>query len=82
MNHFKRLNDTLGHDRGDAVLWMIGNLLRGHVRQSDYAIRWGGDEFLLLLSCGEEEARSKAAGAEGGVRPGASGGGASRRTWA
>lgn len=61
VNRFKRLNDTLGHDRGDAVLWTIGNLLRGHVRQSDYAIRWGGDEFLLLLSCGEEEARSKAA---------------------
>lgn len=61
VNHFKRLNDTLGHDRGDAVLWMIGDLLRGHVRQSDYAIRWGGDEFLLLMSCAVEEARSKAA---------------------
>jgi diguanylate cyclase (GGDEF)-like protein len=61
VNHFKRLNDTLGHDRGDAVLWMIGDLLRAHVRQSDYAIRWGGDEFLLLLSCVEEEAISKAA---------------------
>jgi diguanylate cyclase (GGDEF)-like protein len=60
VNHFKRLNDSLGHDRGDEVLWMIGNLLKGQVRQSDYAIRWGGDEFLLLLSCGEEEARSKA----------------------
>ena len=60
VNRFKRLNDTMGHDRGDAVLWMIGHLLRGHVRQSDYAIRWGGDEFLLLLSCGEAEARSKA----------------------
>lgn len=60
VNHFKRLNDTLGHERGDAVLWMIGNLLKGQVRQSDYAIRWGGDEFLLLLSCGVEEARSKA----------------------
>jgi diguanylate cyclase (GGDEF)-like protein len=61
VNHFKRLNDSLGHDRGDEVLWMIGNLLKGQVRQSDYAIRWGGDEFLLLLSCGEDEARSKAA---------------------
>ena len=60
VNHFKRLNDTLGHDRGDAVLWMIGTLLRGHVRQSDYAIRWGGDEFLLLLVCGEAEANAKA----------------------
>jgi diguanylate cyclase (GGDEF)-like protein len=61
VNHFKRLNDSLGHDRGDAVLWTIGNLLKGQVRQSDYAIRWGGDEFLLLLSCGVEEARTKAA---------------------
>lgn len=61
VNHFKRLNDSLGHDRGDAVLWMIGNLLKGQVRQSDYAIRWGGDEFLLLLSCGLEEAKTKAA---------------------
>ena len=59
VNHFKRLNDTLGHDRGDALLWMIGALLRGQVRQSDYAIRWGGDEFLLLLSCSEEEATEK-----------------------
>jgi diguanylate cyclase (GGDEF)-like protein len=50
----------MGHDRGDAVLWMIGTLLRGHVRQSDYAIRWGGDEFLLLLNCGAAEAAAKA----------------------
>jgi diguanylate cyclase (GGDEF)-like protein len=40
---------------------MIGHLLKGQVRQSDYAIRWGGDEFLLLLACGEDEARTKAA---------------------
>ena len=60
VNHFKRLNDTLGHDRGDAVLWMIGALLRAQVRQSDFAIRWGGDEFLLLLSCSEAEAADKA----------------------
>jgi diguanylate cyclase (GGDEF)-like protein len=59
VNHFKRLNDTLGHDRGDAVLWMIGALLRAQVRQSDFAIRWGGDEFLLLLSCSEAEAVDK-----------------------
>jgi diguanylate cyclase (GGDEF)-like protein len=39
---------------------MIGALLRGQVRQSDYAIRWGGDEFLLLLSCSEVEAGEKA----------------------
>jgi diguanylate cyclase (GGDEF)-like protein len=60
VNHFKRLNDTLGHDRGDEILRTIGALLRRHVRESDYVIRWGGDEFLLVLACGEAEARSKA----------------------
>lgn len=57
---FKHLNDTLGHDAGDAVLQAIGTLLRRHVRESDYVIRWGGDEFLLLLACGMQEARAKA----------------------
>jgi diguanylate cyclase (GGDEF)-like protein len=61
VNHFKKLNDTLGHDSGDQILRTIGNLLRKHVRQSDYVIRWGGDEFLLLLTCGAAEAQSKAA---------------------
>jgi diguanylate cyclase (GGDEF)-like protein len=60
VNHFKRLNDTLGHDRGDEILRTIGALLRRQVRESDYVIRWGGDEFLLLLACGEAEARVKA----------------------
>ena len=60
VNHFKRLNDTLGHDRGDDTLRRIGTLLRGQVRESDYVIRWGGDEFLLLLTCTESEALSKA----------------------
>lgn len=61
VNRFKRLNDTLGHDRGDDVLRAIGALLRRQVRESDYVIRWGGDEFILLLACGENEARAKAA---------------------
>jgi diguanylate cyclase (GGDEF)-like protein len=42
------------------VLKTIGALLRRHVRESDYVIRWGGDEFLLLLTCGLPEARRKA----------------------
>lgn len=61
VNHFKRLNDTHGHDRGDETLRTIGALLRRHVRESDYVIRWGGDEFLLLLTCSEVEAQAKAA---------------------
>jgi diguanylate cyclase (GGDEF)-like protein len=60
VNHFKRLNDTLGHDRGDDTLRTIGTVLRRMVRASDYVIRWGGDEFLLLLSCGAKEAQAKA----------------------
>jgi diguanylate cyclase (GGDEF)-like protein len=60
VNHFKRLNDSLGHDRGDEVLRTIGWLLRRHVRESDYVIRWGGDEFLVMLTCSETEAQAKA----------------------
>jgi diguanylate cyclase (GGDEF)-like protein len=60
VNHFKRLNDTMGHDTGDRVLRTLGTLLRRHVRESDYVIRWGGDEFLLLLTCGAAEAERKA----------------------
>ncbi len=60
LDRFKHLNDTFGHDAGDAVLRTLGELLRKHVRQSDYVIRWGGDEFLLLLTCGVEEAMVKA----------------------
>ena len=60
VNRFKRLNDTMGHDTGDQVLKAIGALLRAHVRESDYVIRWGGDEFLLLLTCGIDDAKRKA----------------------
>jgi diguanylate cyclase (GGDEF)-like protein len=60
LNRFKHLNDTYGHDTGDNVLRTLGELLRKHVRQSDYVIRWGGDEFLLLLTCSAEEAMVKA----------------------
>lgn len=61
VNHFKQLNDTLGHDTGDDVLKAIAGILRRLVRESDYVIRWGGDEFLLLLACGLTEAERKAA---------------------
>ena len=60
VNRFKQLNDTLGHDTGDDVLRTIGAMLRRQVRESDYVIRWGGDEFLLLLNCGLAEAERKA----------------------
>lgn len=60
VNHFKQVNDTLGHETGDRVLKTIGAFLRKQVRESDYVIRWGGDEFLMLLTCGYGEAQRKA----------------------
>ena len=60
IDQFKTINDTLGHDTGDKVLQAVGHILRTHTRQSDYVLRWGGDEFLVLLSADEASARAKA----------------------
>ncbi|MBI4716907.1 MAG: GGDEF domain-containing protein [Planctomycetes bacterium] len=49
VDHFKHHNDTQGHQAGDEVLAFIGELLRGATRPMDHAIRYGGDEFLLVL---------------------------------
>lgn len=49
LDHFKRINDTYGHDRGDEVLASVGALLRAEVRASDLPGRLGGEEFLILL---------------------------------
>jgi len=49
----------MGHETGDRILKTIGGFLRRQVRESDYVIRWGGDEF-LLLTCGYGEAQRKA----------------------
>jgi diguanylate cyclase (GGDEF)-like protein len=49
IDHFKRLNDTYGHDAGDAVLERTGDLLRAATRNSDIATRFGGEEFAVVL---------------------------------
>lgn len=49
LDHFKKINDTYGHEAGDQVLRAIGQLLREKVRDSDIAARIGGEEFALLL---------------------------------
>lgn len=49
VDHFKGVNDTYGHDVGDEVLVRVANALRTVVRDSDLVVRWGGDEFILLL---------------------------------
>ena len=50
IDHFKRINDTLGHDAGDQVLVQFSQRLRQCVREVDTVARQGGDEFILLLT--------------------------------
>lgn len=55
VDHFKRVNDSLGHVVGSGVLTSLGGLLQEQIRSSDYAFRYGGDEFIILLSHTEGE---------------------------
>ncbi len=53
IDHFKKVNDKFGHGVGDQVLKHLCHLIRGMIRQGDLLIRWGGEEFLLLLPATE-----------------------------
>ena len=49
IDHFKMVNDTYGHQEGDAVLVAVANVVRKELRPYDYAARYGGEEFAVLL---------------------------------
>ena len=49
VDHFKRVNDTLGHQQGDRVLQTIARTLMAHTREQDVVARYGGEEFVALL---------------------------------
>ncbi len=49
LDHFKKLNDTYGHDAGDAALKEFGKILQNDIRVSDIASRYGGEEFIIVL---------------------------------
>jgi diguanylate cyclase (GGDEF)-like protein len=50
LDHFKKLNDTHGHDAGDKALRVFADVLRGCMRSEDMPARWGGEEFALVLA--------------------------------
>lgn len=49
LDHFKQINDKFGHDAGDAVLTHAAHAVRDQLRMGDMLIRWGGEEFLLIM---------------------------------
>jgi diguanylate cyclase (GGDEF)-like protein len=49
LDHFKKINDTHGHEAGDRVLRAVASVLKQKLRQQDCVARWGGEEFLFLL---------------------------------
>jgi diguanylate cyclase (GGDEF)-like protein len=58
LDHFKTVNDTFGHSKGDQVLKAFADVLREIIRAEDFAARWGGEEFAIILQHTSREAAS------------------------
>ncbi|MDY0117361.1 MAG: GGDEF domain-containing protein [Sulfurimonadaceae bacterium] len=61
VDFFKMVNDTYGHDVGDKVIVALANIIRDSIRESDLAIRYGGEEFLVMLHNATDEGALKIA---------------------
>ena len=48
IDHFKRINDTYGHEAGDTVLAGFAALVRQNIKKTDPFVRWGGEEFIII----------------------------------
>ncbi len=61
IDHFKKVNDTYGHEEGDRVLVHMAEVIKKCIRAVDLAIRWGGEEFIIIMpGCSLEHAKQKA----------------------
>ncbi len=59
IDHFKRINDRLGHGAGDEVLAHVANTIAAGLRETDIVARWGGEEFLVMFTDTEEDAAER-----------------------
>lgn len=56
LDDFKNINDTYGHDTGDEVLKLVSDAVSGQITDTDYLVRWGGEEFLVVTKNSLENA--------------------------
>ena len=57
IDNFKKINDTKGHTYGDKCLELLADIIRSYLSKNDFAMRWGGEEFVLVISSNNEPFR-------------------------